>query len=90
MGFLPALSLLSRTENLPKPEMRTLWSCSNPSFTSSKMELTSAVDFSIADPDGDETIAFSGHVKSVKRVSPPEDAFEADVVIQPTGAPTIT
>ena len=51
---------------------------------------TSAVDFSIADPSDDETIAFSGHVKSVKRISPAEDAFEADVVIQPTGAPTIT
>ena len=51
---------------------------------------TTATDFSIADPSDDESVAFSGHVRSVKRVSPAEDTFEADVVIAPTGAPTIT
>lgn len=49
-----------------------------------------AVSFSVADPDGDETIAFEGHIRTIGRISQQEDAYKAEVAIQPTGEPTIT
>lgn len=48
-----------------------------------------AVSCSVADPDGDETISFEAHVRTIGRVSEQEDAFKAAVAIQPTGQPTI-
>lgn len=49
-----------------------------------------AVDMSIADPDGDETIAFAAHIEEIERVSEQEDIVKAKVLIHPTGEPTIT
>ena len=49
-----------------------------------------AVSFTIADPDADETIAFEGHIRTVGRISEQEDVYKAEVAIQPTGAPSIT
>jgi hypothetical protein len=49
-----------------------------------------SVGFSIQDPDGQEIIAFSAHVTSIKRISNAEEAYKAEVEISPTGAPTIT
>jgi len=45
---------------------------------------------SIADPDGDETIAFSAFVESIERDGPLNGLYTARVRIHPTGAPTIT
>lgn len=53
-------------------------------------DATSAVSMSIEDPSGDETIAFSAHIKRVSRLSALPNAFRAEVQIQPTGAPSIT
>lgn len=47
-------------------------------------------DMSIADPDGDETIAFSAHIEAIGRISKQEDAYEAVVDIHPTGPATIS
>lgn len=49
-----------------------------------------AVDMSIADPDSDETIAFSAHIETVGRISEQQDIYKADVLIHPSGPPTIT
>jgi hypothetical protein len=49
-----------------------------------------AVTCSVADPDGDETIQFEAHIRTVNRMTEQEDAFKAEVAIQPTGQPTIT
>lgn len=50
-----------------------------------------AVTFSIADPDGDETIAFEAFVESVQRMITGQDGrYEADVTVHPTGVATIT
>lgn len=49
-----------------------------------------AQQFTIADPDGDETIEFNAHLEAVERVSPQEDAYTAVVDIHPTGTATIT
>ena len=49
-----------------------------------------AVTFSIADPDGDETIAFECHIEEVRRLGQQEDIFKAEVLIHPTGQATIT
>jgi len=48
------------------------------------------VSFSINDPDADETIAFEGHIRTIGRISEQEDAYKAEVAIQPTGQPVIT
>jgi len=47
------------------------------------------VSCSVADPDGDETITFEAHIRTVNRMSEQEDAYQAEVAIQPTGQPTI-
>lgn len=51
---------------------------------------TTALSMSIEDPAGDEVIAFSGHIRRIGRISSQEDGYQAEVSIQPTGAPTIT
>lgn len=51
---------------------------------------TTAAAFTIESPNGDESIAFSGFVTKVGRVSEEEGAYTAEVTIQPTGVPTIT
>jgi len=53
-------------------------------------DATTALSMSIEDPGGQEIIAFSGHVRSIGRVAKTGDGYKANVVIQPTGAPTIT
>lgn len=53
-------------------------------------DATTALAMSIEDPAGDEVIAFSGFVRSVGRVSKMKDGYKCNVVIKPTGAPTIT
>lgn len=49
-----------------------------------------AVSFTIADPDGDETLAFEGHLARMKRESKQEDVYKCEVEIQPTGVVTIS
>jgi len=49
-----------------------------------------AVSFSIADPDGDETLAFEGHLARMVRESKQEDVYKCEVEIQPTGQVSIT
>lgn len=49
-----------------------------------------ASTFTIATPNADETMSFSGFVTKIARVSEEEGSYSAEVTIQPTGAPTIT
>ena len=46
--------------------------------------------FTIADPDGDETIEFNAHLEAINRISEQEEAYVAEVDIHPTGTATIT
>jgi hypothetical protein len=48
------------------------------------------VTWSVEDPQGDEVMSFSAFVESIDRMSTQEGIVEADIVIHPTGAPTIT
>jgi hypothetical protein len=48
------------------------------------------VTVSVADPDGDETIAFECQIEEVNRMAGQEDILKCDVLIHPTGAATIT
>ena len=48
------------------------------------------VNMSVISPSGDETIAFSAHIEEIGRVPGDEDYYKAEVMITPTGAPTIT
>lgn len=49
------------------------------------------VNMSVVSPDGsDETISFSAFVRLIGRMTDQEDAYKAEVTIQPTGQPTIT
>jgi len=48
------------------------------------------VNITVVAPGTDETIAFSAHIEEVGRMTKDEDAYKAEVVITPTGAPTIT
>lgn len=49
------------------------------------------VNMSVTSPDGtDEVIAFSAHIEEIARLTGQEDAYTAEVMITPTGAPTIT
>lgn len=51
----------------------------------------SPVNMSVVSPDGsDETIAFAAHVEEVARIPGQEDYYKAEVMIHPTGKPTIT
>lgn len=49
-----------------------------------------ALSMSIEDPDGVEVIAFSGIIEEIERLGKQEDTYKANVLIHPTGAPTIT
>lgn len=50
-----------------------------------------AVNMSVVSPDGsDETIAFAAHIEEIARMLGQEDAYKAEVMITPTGKPTIT
>lgn len=48
------------------------------------------VNMSVVSPGADETIAFSAHIEEVSRLTGQEDAYTAEVMITPTGKPTIT
>lgn len=50
----------------------------------------SPVNMSVISPGADETIAFSAHIEEIGRITGEEDAYTAEVMITPTGAPTIT
>lgn len=51
----------------------------------------SPVNMNVIAPDGtDETIAFSAHIEEIGRMTGQEDAYTAEVMITPTGKPTIT
>jgi hypothetical protein len=49
-----------------------------------------AVAMSAQDAAGEEVIAFSAFVEEIGRISKQKEGYVAEVVIQPTGAPTIT
>ena len=49
-----------------------------------------AVTVDIADPDGDEVISFSSHIEEIGRISEQEGILEADILVHPSGPPTIT
>ena len=49
-----------------------------------------ALAMTISDPDGQETLAFDGHVNKVGRIAKTKNAYRATVEVSPTGAPTIT
>ncbi len=49
-----------------------------------------AVNMNVASPGGDETIAFSAHIEEIGRIVGQEDAYTAEVMITPTGHPTIS
>lgn len=54
-------------------------------------ESDAAVGMSIISPDGtDETIAFSAHIEEIARLPAQEDGYKAEVMVTPTGKPTIT
>lgn len=49
------------------------------------------VNMSVISPDGsDETIAFSAHIEEISRLVEMESLYTAEVMITPTGKPTIT
>ncbi len=48
------------------------------------------VSMSVVAPGSDETIAFSAHIEELGRIAKDEDAYKAEVMIAPTGAPTIS
>ena len=50
----------------------------------------SPVNMSVISPDSDETIAFSAHIEEIARLTGQEDAYTAEVMISPTGKPTIS
>lgn len=49
-----------------------------------------AVQMSIEDPEGIETITFNAIVTKMGRIFSQDDAYKCAVTIQPTGKPTIT
>lgn len=48
------------------------------------------VNMSVVSPGSDETIAFSAHIEEVGRMLGQEEVYTAEVMITPTGAPTVT
>lgn len=51
----------------------------------------SPVTMAVVSPDGsDETITFSAHIEEIARLTDQEDVYKAEVMITPTGKPTIT
>lgn len=49
-----------------------------------------AILMTVEDPAGAETITFSAFVEEIGRVAKQKEGYTAEIVIQPTGAPTIT
>lgn len=49
-----------------------------------------AIVMTVEDPAGAETITFSAFVEEIGRVAKQKEGYTAEIVIQPTGAPTIT
>ncbi len=50
----------------------------------------SPVNMSVVSPGTDETIVFSAHIEEISRIADDEDYYKAEVMITPTGVPTIT
>ena len=50
----------------------------------------SPVNMAVVSPGADETISFAAHIEEIGRISPQEDAYTAEVMVTPTGKPTIT
>jgi hypothetical protein len=48
------------------------------------------VEMSVEDPAGIETITFDAFIEEIGRIAKQKEGYVAEVVIQPTGAPTIT
>ena len=48
------------------------------------------VGMSIEDPLGQEVIAFDAHIQKILRVAPQDGVYTAEILIQPSGGPTIT
>lgn len=48
------------------------------------------VNITIASPGDDETLAFSAHIEEIDRQVGQEDGYKAEVMVTPTGAPTIS
>lgn len=53
-------------------------------------ESDASVSMSVVSPGSDETIAFSAHIEEISRAVEMEGLFTAEVMITPTGKPTIT
>ncbi len=51
---------------------------------------TEPVACSIEDPDGDEVIGFDVHIEEIQRMGAQEDAMKAEILLHPTGEPTIS
>lgn len=50
-----------------------------------------SVNMAVVSPDGtDETISFAAHIEEIARLTGQEDAYTAEVMVTPTGKPTIT
>lgn len=50
----------------------------------------SAVSMSVVSPGSDETIAFSAHIEEISRTVEMEGLYTAEIMITPTGKPTLT
>ena len=48
-------------------------------------DAAAAVSMSIEDPEGDEVISGSAHIRTISRIGRQEEHFIAEVAIQPTG-----
>jgi len=71
---------------------RILWDDSETTHTAIITAFASeaAVSMSLNDPDSSETLTFSAHIEAIGRIAKQEGNYEAEVVIHPTGAVTIT
>lgn len=49
-----------------------------------------AIGMSIEDPAGQEVISFDAHIEIIGRIGKQEEVYQAEIQVQPTGAPTIT
>lgn len=56
----------------------------------SSFDVDTAPQWTIADPDSDETIEFNAHLEAINRIAQQEEAYVAEVDIHPTGTATIT
>ena len=51
---------------------------------------SSPVDMQVLSPGGDETFTFSAHIEEIARMPAQEDGYKAEVMVTPTGAPTVS